>query len=414
MTKRRKHQAIAATEDTLIRRIRERGRLSRGELAAQLGLVPSTIGVYVERLVLDGFLLESIPEERGLGRPPILLDLNPSCGRFIGLDFDARQIRGVATDFAQQPLAHAERVLQFPTTSADSLAAMGDLIEELIGSDPADVLGIGVGVPGFVDPDLGVGLRASFIPDWKNIPVAQCLQNRFNIPVWIENNLRALALAEFSTGRGSGISRLACLGVRTGIGLGMVIDGRLYRGATNSAGEIGLWACPEIRVDEVDGAAPQITATTKTIQEMASVTALLTAAENRLRRGDASCLQLTDQPLTIAEFLKAVAEDDDLACELVTKVAVQHGWIAHHLSLVLDPDLIIFAGPLIEAPRYLATVQQTCHDIDGESLSERVVRSELGPFGGALGAAAVAAHSWTPRGVPSRTGTAVALPKTRS
>lgn len=414
MTKRRKHQAIAATEDTLIRRIRERGRLSRGELAAELGLVPSTVGVYVERLVQDGFLLETIPEERGLGRPPILLDLNPNRGRFIGLDFDARQLRGVAIDFAQRPLSQSERVLSFPTTAAASLAAMGDLIEELIGSNSDDVLGIGIGVPGFVDPELGVGLRASFIPDWKNVPVAQTLQSRFNIPVWIENNLRALALAEFSTGRGSGISRLACLGVRTGIGLGMVIDGRLYRGATNSAGEIGLWVCPEIRVDEIDGTAPEITATTKTIQEMASVTALLTAAENRLRRGDASCLKLSDQLLTVAEFLKAVADDDDLACDLITKIAVQHGWIAHHLSLVLDPDLIIFAGPLIEAPRYLATVQQTCLEIDGESLSERVVRSELGPSGGALGAAAVAAHSWTPRGIQSREGTVVALPKATS
>src|SRR5262245_11680533 len=126
----RKPQAVAGLESKLLRIVRGKGAISRVDLARELDLVPSTAGIYVERLLNDRFLLESTPTERTLGRPPILLQLNPDGGRFIGVDFDARQIMAVAVDFAQRPLTQIRRTIPARSNAERVLALIEDAISE--------------------------------------------------------------------------------------------------------------------------------------------------------------------------------------------------------------------------------------------------------------------------------------------
>src|SRR5690242_7756212 len=88
----KKPQAVAALESAMIRLVHSEHDISRVELARRLKLVPSTAGTYVDRLLKAGFIRETAAATRGLGRPPIVLELNPQAGRFVGVDFDARQI----------------------------------------------------------------------------------------------------------------------------------------------------------------------------------------------------------------------------------------------------------------------------------------------------------------------------------
>lgn len=397
MPNRRKPQAVASAEDALIRCVRTRGTAARSDLADELGLVPSTIGVYVERLVRDGFLLETVTGERGLGRPPVKLRLNPARGRFIGVDFDARNVMGISVDFSQNPLKRLERVLSSPATTEAALQTFKSVIAELINANCDDILGIGVGLPGIVDVESGVGVRCNFLEDWREVPVIDILSREFGVPVYVENNLRSMALAEYWFGEGRGSPRLACLGVRTGIGMGIVIDGRLYRGANHVAGEIGMWQVPDVAMRENPSGPPNISSTGKTIEQLASMSAILTTAAERLQAGESSIMAAHGAPLTTTGYLNALRQADPLAVELAERVAVMHGWIIHHLMMVLDPDILVLAGPLLHSPLYLDPLRAVCKEIGGETLSSRVVPSSLGPFAGALGAAAIAVHNWTPR-----------------
>jgi len=158
-------------------------------------LVASTAGIYVERLIQRGYLIESPQAARGLGRPPVSLDLNPRGGRFIGVDFDARQVRAVAVDFAQRPLAQVRRTIPARATTGRVLGTIENLIGELLGPRRRDVLGIGLAVPGPIDAQRGIALEYQFIRDWHNVPIGPRMAAAFGIPVFVENNLRSMALA---------------------------------------------------------------------------------------------------------------------------------------------------------------------------------------------------------------------------
>ena len=214
-------------------------------MAASSKLVPSTAGIYVDRLLAEGYLLETAVAARGLGRPPVALQLNPAAGRFVGVDFDARQIFATAVDFAQQPRAKVRRTIPARATVERVLAIIADAIAEVAGASRRDLLGIGLGVPGPVDAGRGVSLRYAFLRDWHEVPIGPRLAEQFQVPVSVENNLRSIALAELWSGQGRGLRNFVCLGVRSGIGSGIIVDGQLLRGANNLAGEIGRWVCPE-------------------------------------------------------------------------------------------------------------------------------------------------------------------------
>jgi predicted NBD/HSP70 family sugar kinase len=253
------------------------------------------------------------------------------------------------------------------------------------------LLGIGLGVPGPVDPKRGVALRYPFIRDWQDVPIGTRIAEKFGRAVFIENNLRSMALAELWSGQGRGLRELVCLGIRSGIGSGIISDGKLLRGARNLAGEIGRWVYPlNLQTTESSGPAPQ------TIEETASLTALLAAAAAALEGGAESSLGKPGDTPNIAGLLAAVARGDQLATRLIREAAAVHAWILSQLALLLDPECIVIAGPLTENSVYLDALQDHAARLGGKELTSRVVRSSLGDRAGALGAAALAFHLWTP------------------
>src|SRR5690242_8580853 len=147
-----KHEMIAGVQGELLRRVRAHEGLSRAELARSLNLAPSTIGIYVDHLIREGFLFEGKPAERNFGRPPTILDLNPRGGRFIGVDFEARNIMAESVDFSQKPLKQFHDTLTATDSAENVLRKIEYAIETVMADDGRKVLGIGVGVPGVIDP----------------------------------------------------------------------------------------------------------------------------------------------------------------------------------------------------------------------------------------------------------------------
>lgn len=394
----KKPHAVADLESDIVRLVRARGPISRVELARELKLVASTMGIYTDRLLRKGYLTESKSARSGLGRPPVLIELNPQGGRFIGVDFDARQIMAMSVDFAQRPLVQVRRTIPAVATAERVLATIEESIREVIGPTGDDVMGIGLGVPGPVDADRGVALDYKFIRDWHNVEIKRQIGALFKVPVFVENNLRSIALGELWCGEGRGLRDLVCLGIRSGIGSGIIVGGRMLRGSNNLAGEIRRWICPEdilpgqaAHAGRGNGRAP------RTIEDVASVTAMLDEVGERLARGESSLLGKPGDLPSVAALVEGADGGDELARSIVERGASTHGWIVHQLVLLLDPERVIIAGPLAESSVYLDTLQRATTRLAGPTVAARVVRSTLGDFAGARGAAALAFHHWRPR-----------------
>ncbi len=376
----KKAHAVADLESAIVRVVRARGEVSRSELARDLDLVASTTGIYVDRLISRGYLVESKGRTPSPGRPPVMISLNPRGGRFIGVDFDASQILAVAVDFTQEPLAQVTRKIPPEANPEGVLEIIEEAIGEVMGPDRGDILGIGVGVPGVVDPDRGISRSYRYLPEWRDVPIQERWTRLFQVPVFVENNSRALALGELWCGQGRGMRNLVCLNVRQGIGSGIIVDGSLLRGSNNQAGEVGGWVCPEAAVP---GSVLGKMEEPLTIEDVASVSALMGGFQGK---GET----------TVSELLESAEAGQRSALKAVKQAAAYHGWVMHQLALVFDPERLIVAGPMVESRVYQKSVRSAVARLAGPEWSDRVFTSSLGPYAGALGASALAFHLWRP------------------
>jgi N-acetylglucosamine repressor len=383
-----KHETIASQQAELLRQIRAREGLSRIDLARILNLAPSTVGIYVDHLVEEGFIFEGKARERDFGRPPTILALNPQGGRFIGVDFEARNIMAVAADFSQRPLKRFHDTIAAGDSVESILRKIERAIETVSSDDERKVLGIGVGVPGVIDPAGGIALSYKHIKGWENVPLVRRLADRFRVPVFLENNLRTMALAELWFGQGRGVRNFICVGMRSGISAGIIIEGQVFHGATNRAGEIGDWPCPSpgvggaksfVRLEDI--------ASFKSVQ--AALPRALAAGLEPLAAGGA---QAAWQAL-----VEAAQAGDARVLGVLDRIAQALAVVLVQLQCAFDPGKIILAGPLtIFADLFLQRLQQNVKQFALPAGAPVLVNSTLGDFNGALGAAALAVHQWKP------------------
>lgn len=389
-TKASKQQATAEAESALIREVRRQDASSRVQLARKLGLAPSTVGVYVDRLIGKGYLREGRKMVGGSGRPATTVELNPHAGEFIGVDFDARLIAAVSIDFSQGVRRRTQRAVLANDTAADVLARIEEAVGELAG--PSRLLGIGVAVPGAVDSESGVARHYEHIPGWQDVALVEKLSRRFRVPVHLENNIRSFALAEQWFGERPAPRNYVCLGIRSGIGAGVVIDGQLHRGTDGLAGEIGSWPCV---APDSDGAYR-----TATLERVASVRAILHRLTDEVRHGTPTALNPGRGQVTLDELLQAARGSDPLVLRSLLSAAEAVGRVIAQLSLLLNPERVVIAGPLSQlAEAFLEPLSRSVdrYAVPQHTRKPEIVAASFGDYGGALGAAALAVNQWKPR-----------------
>lgn len=374
---------------SLVRHLRLQRQVSRVELARQLDLAPSTVGIHIDRLADQGFVQEGAAKVRPAGRPPKVIELNPAAGQFIGIDLDARELYGVRIDFAQH-------VRSEQTTRLRANAAADEVVDQISAAIDAlrdqskPLCGIGIAVPGSVDNARGMALHYRFIRGWRNIEIVDRVGKHFDAPISIENNIRAMALAERSFGCTRSTQNSICVGVRTGIGSGVILGGELLRGTNDLAGEIGGW--PVV--------ASSGTATT--LEEVASFRAVLTRAEQELKRGRKSVLELKRNRVDRKDFLAAANASDPLCRRILHDAAVSLGQSIAQMCLLINPEKVVLCGPLAALPENFGRLvrEAVANFLPAfHSQAPSVETSTLGDQAGALGAAALAANAWTPREV---------------
>ena len=226
--------------------MRELGVASRAAIARHTGLSRSTVSSLVSELQAAGLVVDRRdgrePQEKTSGRPPLLIALDRSAGIAVGIDFGKRHLAVAAADLSHTILAESRREMPEGYDSRSGLDDATVLVDEVLdsaGVDRGSVIGVGMGLPGPINLETGTVGSSAILPGWVGMQVAEQMSERLGLPVLVDNDANLGALSELHWGAGRGSSNLAYLKVSTGIGAGLVIDGRLFRGAGGTAGEIG-------------------------------------------------------------------------------------------------------------------------------------------------------------------------------
>ena len=187
--------------------LREAGSASRADLARRTGLSRTTVASIVADLELEGVLLERDngggASPRG-GRPPRLLFFSRSAGAVVGIDFGKRHLRVAAADLSHAIIAEAERPMPTDEPAEIGLETAVELVDEVLGQagvSRADVIGVGVGLPGPIDMSSGRVGSSSILPGWVGVRAAEALSSRLDLPVQVDNDADLGALAELHWAR---------------------------------------------------------------------------------------------------------------------------------------------------------------------------------------------------------------------
>lgn len=247
-----------------------------------------------------------------------------------------------------------------------------------------DVLGLGAGAPGPLDPRTGVVFEPPNLEGWRDVPLAELLQEATHIRAFVENDANAAAFGEAWVGAGADVRDLVYITVSTGIGGGLIFGGELYHGASGTAGEIGHMTI------EPDG--PTCTCGRRGhLEILASGTAIGRMAAVAVRAGRPSSLSaLPAEDITAAAVAEAAAAGDILAIEVYTRAGGYIGVAAASLVNVLNPQMIVFGGGVSKAGELLlAPVRQAVRERAFERPAEavRIVQSALGDDVGVIGVA---------------------------
>ncbi|MGD0707973.1 MAG: ROK family transcriptional regulator [Anaerolineaceae bacterium] len=224
----------------LLNAIKWQGPISRADLAHLTGLSPATVTSITGNLIREDLVFEKETGDSNGGRPPILLALNPRGGFVVGVKLMENHAVAALTDLNATVLF--KETIEFPDDHLDTvIGSLVDLVNRLISQGvirKKQLLGVGVGLAGVVDSSQGV-LRQSPFFGWTDTPLRDLLQTGLHVPVYIDNDVNTLTLGEKWLGNELPVDNFIVVTVGRGIGMGIVIDGQIYRGKSGGAGEFG-------------------------------------------------------------------------------------------------------------------------------------------------------------------------------
>jgi glucokinase-like ROK family protein len=322
----------------VLRRIYTAAPVSRQQITEASGLSQATIANVVTDLLGLGLVVEAGFEDSQGGRPRAMLGINAESGAFVGIDIAETYIDFELFDLRLAPLASVEHTLHPTENQPEQIVAhlaqgLNDLLAQA--AMPREkVLGVGISLPGLVERSGGVSV---FAPnwDWHDVPLGALLKQQLDLPLYLDNPLKACAIAELWFGAGREVENLVMLNLGTGVGAGIVVNGALYRGSTNSAGE---WGHTTIALDGracrcgAHGCMEAYVGAPGIVQHLRDV-----APDSPLLHGD-------DQTATIAAIAAAAGHGDPVAAEVIRVTARYLGAGIANMINLFNPDVVVLGG----------------------------------------------------------------------
>jgi len=312
--------------------------ITRLDLSQLSGLSPATVTNVTTELLRDEVIVEAGAEESQGGRPRVALAINLQRGYFIGVEVGETHIHVELFDIRLKSISHTrQEVSESENQPAQIVNHLVDTIEQLLAQTRIAqdrIIGVGIGIPGIVDRVSGVSIVA---PNWgwEQIPLLDLLTPRIQMPILLENGAKAMGLAEMWFGAGKGLENLAVLLVGTGVGAGIIVQGELYHGSTNSAGEWGH-TCIEVH------GRPCRCGSRGCIEAYVGSRSII----SRLHEADPfhPALRQGSHQAIISALCDAAEHGDPAARQLLSSTAEYLGAGIANLINLVNPELIVLGG----------------------------------------------------------------------
>jgi predicted NBD/HSP70 family sugar kinase len=361
---------------------------TRADLAAVTGQARSTITARVDQLMAAGLIEPAGEASSTGGRPPTIFAFRPTARVVLAVDLGATHARLAVTDLASTILAETEEPLSIaagPETVLAWVVEQGRKLLAETGRDPADLAGVGVGLPGPVEHSTGRPINPPIMPAWDDVDVRGILSRALGAAVEVDNDVNLMALGEHRTAWPD-VDDMLFVKVATGIGSGIISDGRLRRGAQGAAGDIG-----HIAVPGAEGV-PCRCGNLGCLEAVASGRALADA--------------LSAQGLTArdgADVVALVRSGDLAAGRAVRQAGREIGAVLAACVSLLNPSLVVIGGVVAEAGEHLiAGIREVVYQRSLPLATQhlRIVTTQARSQVGILGASAMAVdHVLSPRAI---------------
>lgn len=367
----------------VLNKIRTEEPISRAHIARDTKLTPPTVSKLVNELLADRLIIESEIGESLGGRKPTMLKIDRQQFFVIGLDIGSRYIRMVVCNLIGEQLTQVERAVPTPLSNEILIQFLLQEIEQLMATHQGkEIVGIGIGMHGAVDPHHGISLYAPSM-NLHHVPLQEELEKHLSIPVTVDNDVRALAFGEYWFGKYEHTNSMVTINLGYGVGAGMVVDGKLFHGANDLAGEIGHMtvdlsgkpcSCGNIGCWQTLISGPAITETAKQLMK--------TNAHPPIKNEQLQAKALYD----------AACNGDSFAIEVFEKTGTYIGVGLVNLIHLLNPETIILAGGVTGAKEFLLPQINKMIQTNGLTEEARMTNvhfSQHGKIGTALGAASL-------------------------
>ncbi len=371
--------------------LRREGPMPRTAIARATKLTPPTCFSIVEELVASD-LARCVAQSRpSTGRPRAIFQFNPSAAYSLGVDLSGASLVGVLIDLSARVLETRRMPRPNPPEVSAVTQWIASFAQEMRSSpaiDPSKLAGLGVAIPALLETNSGHVITSTNL-NWHDVPFARLLEDAVGASVYLENTPRAIALGERWFGAGRGAEHLICIDIGMGIGMGLIVDGKLYMGDDGQSGELG-------HTTVVPGGAPCRCGGRGCLEAEAAGGAILRNTVDALRRGAQSSLAERDggdpDRVTLDMVVNAADEGDPLASNVVRSAGQLIGSAVKNAVTLLNPTVVVLSGSLIHSSQLLfetvrAVVENRALPPLHRVSAMPVVRAQLGSLAGAVGAA---------------------------
>jgi glucokinase len=240
------NQMRLVNRSAILEYIRLHSPTSRTAIAKALGVSMPTVTRIVDDLFDENLLVSAGRAERGVGRRRYLLSYNKDACSVVGIDLGGTKLYGALANIGGE-IIHEVSLTHHNTTGERSMALVTDMINDLLeqAQNGPPIRGIAVGAPGITRNQEGIVEWAPSL-HWRDFPLKQSLEENFNLPTFVDNDVNLAVLGEHWFGCGRDTQNMMLISIGTGVGSGLIIDGALYRGHSKASGEIG-YIVPDIR-----------------------------------------------------------------------------------------------------------------------------------------------------------------------
>ena len=381
----------AAEKKTILALCEKGETFSLADLARELGTSIPKITRIVGELEQAGVLSDWGKQESAAGRRPSLYGLNSGAGVFVGVEVGQKEIALAVTDFTGRIIQFQDGIAYTLTGTEESVLGLCACVKKQLRKyhlDPVPVRGVGVNLTGRVNHRTGYSY-SYYISEEK--PIRDILEEGFGWPVFIENDSRGMAFGEYMSGIAGDARTVLFLNVGWGLGMGMVLDGKLFAGKSGFSGEIGHFPLLDNH---------QICRCGKVgcLETGASGLALHRLIGEQLAKGHPSILSASyaeGREITLNDILDAVEKEDVTAIECVEQVGSTLGRAVAGLINLFNPDVVVIGGRLCVTERYLmppllgAVSRLSLNLVSNDTV---IKVSRLGNKAGAVGASLLAKH----------------------